>query len=149
MRVSRGDFLKLCATALVGVGADVRTSLAGDLLIGDAASDSRPSNPAARFDWAHASAALFEPHVDSTFRARGDDGKDEPLRLARVIRLPFTPGVEQFSLVFHARSSPALQGIHTLRHATLGEFAVYIAPVGAAQDPHACEACFSRLTGRQ
>jgi len=147
VNVSRGDFLKLCATALVGLSADLPSSLGGGVLHAAAARDVTPVDHGARFEWARASASLFEPHVDSIFDAHDENGGVERLRLSRVVRRP-APGLEQFSLLFDGTAGRAVHGIVTLRHATLGEFAVYVAPVGAAGDRGTCEACFSRYLGR-
>jgi hypothetical protein len=148
VRVSRGDFLKVCATALVGARAAVRDAVGGGVVHAAAEIMTAPAAPARPFDWTHASAALFQPHVDSVFTARDASGRRERLRLVQVVRHAASPGLEQFSLVFQAPADGACHGICTLHHAGLGEFDLFIAPVGASRDRRTYEACFGRYLQR-
>jgi hypothetical protein len=92
-----------------------------------------------------ASAALFQPYLDTTFAARSSDGTRLPLVLARVTEQPITPNVEQFSLSFHARAGTRLpSGTHAFQHPALGAFDLFISPVGASAERTVYEACFSR-----
>jgi hypothetical protein len=94
----------------------------------------------------HASAALFQPHLDTTFAVRTNDGTRLPVVLKRVTEQPITHNVEQFSLSFHALpGAPVLHGTHTFQHAALGAFDLFVAPVGAGgAERTVYEACFSR-----
>jgi hypothetical protein len=59
--------------------------------------------------------------------------------------------VEQFSLTFRGPTerSPD-EGMHRVRHAQLGEFDLFIAPVGGPPGERSTyEACFSRLTSQE
>lgn len=78
-------------------------------------------------------AASFDPHRDSIFRAAvGDD--DVELRLAAVDRLPAHPGAprrESFSLIFSGPPErPLGQRIHRLRHVVLGDLEIFLVPIG-------------------
>ena len=87
-----------------------------------------------------ARAADFQPHLNTVFTVNG-----APLRLVRVTERPTQHGVEQFSIVFQGATGSSLeQGIHTLRHPTLGRFDLFIAAIGAPAGVVTYEACFSR-----
>ncbi len=94
----------------------------------------------------HASAALFLPHLHTTFTARATEGTRVPIFLARVSERPLAQGVQQFSLTFHAPpGAPALNGTSAFRHPILGEFDLFIVRVGAGSPCRTVyEACFSR-----
>ena len=94
----------------------------------------------------HASAALFLPHLHTTFTVRATEGTRVPIFLARVSERPLAQGVQQFSLTFHAPpGAPALNGTSAFRHPILGEFDLFIVRVGAGSPCRTVyEACFSR-----
>ena len=152
MKISRAGFLKVCAAAVVGAGAHVQ-SLVGDTLLQPAAGG-RPIAGAAlqagagRFDWTRASAGLFRPHVNTSFSTLSEDGSPTTLVLDRVDEHPCRPGIEQFSLVFHGTPAAVGYGIYTVRHAALGEFDIFLAPVRARGDRASYEACVSRHVTR-
>ena len=149
MDVSRGDFLKLCAAALVGVSADVRTPWDTAVVHAAAGMTAAPSAAApAPFDWSRASAAFFRPHVSTVFTARQGDGPPHALRLGRIIERMSGPGMQQFSLLFDGPAADALHGTCAISHAVLGDFDLFLAPVRAAHRRVAAEACFSRLPER-
>lgn len=92
-----------------------------------------------------ASAALFQPYLDTMFDVRTNEGTRLPLVLSRVTEQPVTRDVEQFSLSFHARGGATLpSGTHAFQHPALGAFYLFIAPVGASIERTEYEACFSR-----
>ena len=143
MTVSRGSFLKICGAAvaaLLGSPVDVRSILT----LGG-----RPSAAAivgGTQNLQDACASLFREHLHTTFTIRSGGGAGTPLVLARVTeRLPGT-GVEQFSLIFRGPGGAAIpEGTHLLRHAALGDFDLFIAPIGASSVWRSVyEACFSR-----
>lgn len=142
MKVTRAGFLRVCATAIVGLGADVPSLFGG--VVHAAADAGVPPVAAASFDWPTASAALFQPHVNTAFTAGTADGASLSLVLERVIEHACAPDFEQFSLVFHASTAAAADAVHTIRHATLGEFDAFIAPIGPRRGGAAYEICFNR-----
>jgi len=140
VKVSRADFLKVCAGALVGAGTGARSPFADAVLYATA--------PAARFDWTSVSAALFRPHVNTRFTLRTSEGSTQTLVLDRIAERSCGGGFEQLSLVFRSASSGAADGIHTIRHSTLGEFDAFVARIGAPRDrAHFYEICFTRRQG--
>jgi hypothetical protein len=94
----------------------------------------------------YANAVLFLPHLHTHFTVPSNEGACVPLVLARVTERPVTQGVEQFSLGFYAPAGAApLHGTHAIQHHVLGEFDLFIAPVGGkSADRTVYEACFSR-----
>jgi hypothetical protein len=145
VRVSRASFLKVCAAGLVGAGAHA-PSLFGDVVLQAAAVGALPV--AAGFDWTRASAALFRPHVATSFTTRSEDGSRTTLVLDRVDEHPCRADIEQFSLLFHGTTAAVGYGVHTVRHAALGEFDMFLAPVRGRGDRGSYEACVSRYVGR-
>lgn len=144
MTLSRGQFLKICGTALLGGRVDAWPGLAGFLAGGDAAApvDSMPG----RLRVQDACASQFRPHLNTTFAAGSADGVPLRLVLAHITEQPITGGVEQFSLIFHGPpAAPVAHGIQTFRHPVLGDFDLFIAPVGRPNVRRTVyEACFSR-----
>jgi len=146
VKVSRGEFLALCGAAVLGAGVDA-SPLAG-AAIGPAAT--ADAGPPARFLWEDASGALFRPHVNSPFSVRTALGARLPLVLADVVERPIDSHVQQFSLTFHGPSGAALpDGIHSFQHSALGEFDLFVVPVGVPNARQTVyEACFSRHVER-
>jgi hypothetical protein len=146
VKVSRASFLKVCAAAVVGAGAHAQ-SLLGDVVLQAATASALPS-AAGSFDWTRASAALFRPHVTTSFSTLGEDGSPTTLVLDRVDERPCRPDIEQFSLIFHGPAAAVGYGVYTVRHAALGEFDIFLSPVRASADRASYEACVSRHVGR-
>jgi hypothetical protein len=152
VKISRAGFLKVCAAAIVGAGAHAQ-SLVGDALLQPAACEqpvAGGAQPAAAgtFDWTRASAALFRPHLTTSFSTRSEDGSPTTLVLDRVIEHRCRPDIEQFSLLFHSTAAAVGDGVHTVRHTALGEFDMFLALVRGQGDRVTYEACFSRHAGR-
>lgn len=141
--LSRKGFLKMCGLALLGAGLDVRLLEAA---IGSTADASGPGAAAAGFRLQDATAAHFREHLDTPFHVRSQGGASVPLRLARVDERPATRNVEQFALIFHAPPGRALPDtIHRFHHQGLGDFDLFIVPVGVADARRTVyQACFSR-----
>jgi hypothetical protein len=146
VKVSRASFLRVCAAACVGAGAHAQ-SLLGDVVLEAAAGGVLPA-AAGRFDWTRASASLFRPHVATSFSTRSEDGSPTTLVLDRVDESPCGPDIEQFSLLFTGTAAAVGYGVYTVRHAALGEFDMFLAPVRGRGDRGSYEACFSRHVGR-
>ncbi len=147
MNVSRGGFLKLCGAAALGWHVDASPLLgvaAGPFAAAEAGA------PLERLRLQHARAALFRPHLNTTFTVRTPEGTHRRLVLARVIEQPISNQVEQFSLIFHGTPGLAvLDGTHAFLHPALGDFDLFIAPVGGSNAQRTVyEACFSRHVSR-
>jgi hypothetical protein len=147
MRVSRATFLKAFGTAIVGAGVDARTLLASAAGLSNV---SAPSS-AGPFRLHDARAAIFQPHANTPFAVRSADGARVRMVLAKVAERPITKNVEQFSLIFHAPAGTTLpQGTHAFHHQALGEFDLFIVPVGAPNGRRTVyQACFSRHSTRR
>lgn len=148
MRVSRSTFLKAFGAAIVGAGVDART------LVASAAGLSNvPELPRAggRFGLLDAEAGHFRPHLNTSFAVRSTDGASARLVLAEVAERPLTRNVEQFSLIFHAPVATTVpQGIHAFHHQALGDFDLFIVPIGAPNGRRTVyQACFSRHSTRR
>jgi len=144
VKVSRGDFLALCGAAILGAGVDASPLAAAVIGTADA------GRPGARFRWEDASGALFRPHVNSPFSVGTAFGARLPLVLAHVAERPIDNHVQQFSLTFHGPAGAALpDGIHSFQHAALGDFDLFIVPIGVPNGRRTVyEACFSRHVER-
>jgi hypothetical protein len=151
VKISRAGFLKVCAAAVVGAGAHAQ-SLVGDVLLqpaegGQPAAGGALPAAAGTFDWTRASAALFRPHVTTSFSTLSEAGSPTTLVLDRVVEHPCRPDIEQFSLIFHGPAAAPVDGVCAVRHAALGEFDIFLAPVRGSGDRINYEACFSRHAG--
>ena len=74
----------------------------------------------------------FEPHVGHAFTATPSlGGEPLELELTSVVESPHArPDHPAFSLFFKAASDPLEQQIFTLAHDGLGEFDLFLVPVG-------------------
>jgi len=143
MTVSRGTFLKVLGAAMVGVRVDARAvlaSAAGTTIL------SEPPRADGRFRLLDADAGRFQPHLDTSFDVRTAEGTRARLVLAKVVECPLTRNVAQFSLIFHAPAGTTVpQGTHAVHHQVLGDFDLFIVPIGAADVRRTVyQACFSR-----
>ena len=143
MRVSRATFLKALGAAAIGAGVGGRT-----LLASAAGLSNVPELPRAggRFGLLDAEAGHFRPHLNTSFAVRSADGAPGRLVLVEVAERPITRDVEQFSLIFHAPAATAVpQGTHAVHHHVLGDFDLFIVPIGAPNGRRTVyQACFSR-----
>jgi hypothetical protein len=146
-KVSRGSFLKICGqivgAALLGSPVDAGSLLT---LAGTPLAAAEPAVPRGRFRLQDATAPLFRQYLNASFAVRSADGIRARLVLVKVIELPVTRNVEQFSLMFHAPSATVVRdGMHAFRHPALGDFTMFIAPVGGPDPRRAVyQACFTR-----
>lgn len=68
------------------------------------------------------------------------------LRVSRVTESPAVPGIHQFAIVFHGPADTLLgQGTYHLVHPELGDFAVFMTPVGRTSSDVEYEACFTHV----
>lgn len=143
LKVSRGTFLRSCGMALLGAGLDVPPLSAAAAVFSP---ESDVISRAGAFQLHDAAARVFLPHLHTSFAVRAADGTHAPFVLAHVVERPVTKNVEQFSLIFHAPAGTTIaDGTHAFRHPTLGDFSLFIVPVGAPDSRRRqYEACFSR-----
>jgi hypothetical protein len=107
---------------------------------------SEPSGHGGPFRLQDATAQLFLQHLNTPFAVRSADGTRARFVLAEVIERPVSRDVEQFSLIFHAPAGAAVRdGTHAFQHPALGEFNLFIVPVGASSLRRTVyQACFGR-----
>ena len=92
---------------------------------------------------------IFAPHVGSSFRVHAGDSALE-LTLVEVSDVRVSPRAEVFSLEFHGpAASPLPQAEYQFDHPIVGEFALFIVPVGRDDDALHYEAVFNRLRPRE
>ena len=154
MNVSRVAFLKAFGTVLVGIGVDARALVDAAIVQGSPPATVEPSSLAigrqrGRLRLDDATAALFLPHLHTEFVMRCPGGERAQMSLAEVFERPLTRNVEQFSLIFHmfhtidGEAFP--DGMFAIRHPTLGDFDLFMVPVGAPKGRcRVYQACFSR-----
>ena len=125
--ISRTQFLKQCAIALLAVFVDPGTALL--------------RKPRQRFP----SADSFSAHVNETFVVETASARERVI-LKNVARRPRSRHVEQFSLVFHGAHDLRIgDGMYRLHHPSLGTLELFIAAIGMPNNRRsAYEACFSR-----
>jgi hypothetical protein len=141
LSISRSAFLRLCGSALVGAGVDVRVA---EALMADGRSAIHRMSGG--FDLKDATASAFLPHVHTVFRLISASGDRVRVTLAEVAERPVSRNVAQFSLIFHAPRGRALpDGIHAFEHPSLGAFDLFVTRVGAGKRRTVYQACFSRL----
>jgi hypothetical protein len=88
-------------------------------------------------------AADFEPLIDTEFRRVSDDGHEASLRLVEVGRRD-RRWREGFVLLFRDAGEIGLaQGVHPLRHETLGELEIFLVPVARSENGWEYEAVFT------
>lgn len=69
-----------------------------------------------------------------------------PLGVRSVTESQGEPGTHQFSILFRGPADSFLpQGTYQLRHAELGDFAVFMAPTARVSGGFVYEACFSHV----
>jgi hypothetical protein len=87
----------------------------------------------------------FEPLIGSEFRRTADDGYETSLRLVEVNRRERRwEDREGFALLFRDPGEICLpQGLHLLRHETLGELEIFLVPVARTDAGWEHEAVFT------
>lgn len=149
MRVSRATFLKALATAMLGSRVDARALFA--VAQAPPAVPSESAGPIGRFRVQDAEPRHFRAHLKTSFAVRSPEGTRVGMVLAEVSERPVTRDVEQFSLIFHAPAGTTVpNGIHAFQHAVLGDFDLFIVPIGMATGQCTVyQACFSSYSTRR
>jgi hypothetical protein len=143
VKVSRVTFLRSCGMALLGAGVDVRALTGAAAVLSHEPAATRH---AGQLQLQHATALLFLPHVNTSFTVRSAAGISARFVLEQVVERAITKNVEQFSLIFRGPDATAVpDGTHAVRHPSLGDFNLFIVPVGASHGRRPLyQACFSR-----
>ena len=88
----------------------------------------------------------FFQNLNSEFKLLAANALPLPLRLAEVTEHNAGPKVEQFSLFFVGPKAPLLQqGIYRLQHEKLGEFDLFLVPLGIDNEGARYECAFNRF----
>ena len=89
---------------------------------------------------------MLADYVGAEFDVLDDPSRVLRLTLTNVVEHVKTEHQEVFSLFFHGPSDPFVpQGIHKLKHSALGEFELFLVPVGRDKDGFEYEAAFNNL----
>lgn len=89
---------------------------------------------------------MFSECVHSKFEIMENAAPVCVLELSEVVERIKTPRQESFSLMFRGPLTPFVpQGTRILRHAELGEMAIFLVPVGQEKDGFQYEAVFNKL----
>jgi hypothetical protein len=84
----------------------------------------------------------FVPYLHTRFQVAGEDSCEIELTGATDLS---NAGLEQFSLVFTGQASPWLpQSMYQLIHPQMGEFELFLVPIGPDSAGMRYEAAFSR-----
>lgn len=89
---------------------------------------------------------MFAESVNTKFRVDTTQSEAVEVELVQLIEGVSTPTHEQFSLMFHGPQTHFLpQMTYHVEHDRLGEFDLFLVPVGRAQDGFQYEAVFNRF----
>jgi hypothetical protein len=90
--------------------------------------------------------ALFSEHVNTTFRVILDDSNSIEVKMIELSELLLSPHQERFSVLFKGPKEPFLaQGTRHFVHDQMGDFDLFIVPIGADDGSVTYEATFNRL----
>jgi len=95
---------------------------------------------------AEATAGDFLPHLATGFTVMSGPDRVAILELREATELAPGEGGRRppFSLIFFGPTDPALQqGIYALSHAELGDFEIFLVPVGANRESRRYQAIFN------
>jgi len=88
----------------------------------------------------------FAKHLNSTFRIRIAESQTVESQLTEVSELLLSPKQERFSLVFRTSNDFFLgQGQRPFEHDVIGEFELFLVPIGRDDNGTDYEAIFNRL----
>lgn len=88
----------------------------------------------------------FTEHIDSTFKARLEDGQVFDFHLFKLESTISNKVQEAFSLLFRAPlETPPFQNMFHLSHESLGEMDLFLVPVKKKDDCLIFEAVFNKL----
>ena len=89
---------------------------------------------------------MLAEHVSTQFDVVDDPSRACCLTLTSIATHAKTDRQEIFSLFFHGPADPFIpQGIHKLKHRSLGELELFLVPIGRDKDGFQYEAAFNNL----
>ena len=88
----------------------------------------------------------FAAQLSKTFRVQIDETNTMDLVLADVSELKSSARQEQFAIVFHGPLEVFLgQGLRQFEHDEMGQFNLFLVPIGKDDNSYSYEAVFNRL----
>lgn len=144
MRLTRGEFVRSLAVS-------ASAAVAGIFSVGSqqqAMADKTISNAdRIRQMFDKLSKDSFSVHVDSVFKICDQQSPTFiEATLVEVTDGVSSSEVEQFSILFHGPAEPMLpQQTYTIEHPQMGNFDLFLVPIGADQEKVQYEAVFNRL----
>ena len=88
----------------------------------------------------------FAAQLNKKFRVQIDEANAVDLVLAEVSELKSSPRQEQFSIIFRGPLETFLgQGLRQVNQDEMGEFDLFLVPIGRDDDSYSYEAVFNRL----
>lgn len=145
-RTSRAGLLKLGAAAalVLGVGPAAK-AVAGNGKPAAESTDAAPAGGGSVRGPGYLRLATYVPLVGSTFRIHRSPARPLSVKLVSATRLPSEAG-ESFSLIFRGHGNAKLgQETYTLEHPRLGEFPLFLVPVGAPVKGQDFQAVVNRI----
>jgi len=94
----------------------------------------------------HLTKSMFEENVNTKFWLLGDDSETYAMDLIELTNGYSTPRQEQFSLRFRGdRNKVFPQRIYPMKHDSMGDFDLFLVPIGRDDSGTFYEAVFNRL----
>ena len=94
----------------------------------------------------HLDHKVFSRNLGTTFRISLDDSNTIDAELSKVTELYLSANQERFAVVFRGPKEPVLsQGTYSFTHEQMGEFSLFIVPMGQDDGGTSYEAVFNRL----
>lgn len=88
----------------------------------------------------------FAAQLNTKFRVQVDEANAIDLVLSEVSELKTSPRQEQFSIVFQGPLEAFLgQGGRQFEHEEMGDFSLFLVPIGQDENGYQYEAVFNRL----
>ena len=137
MKLSRGEFLTACGSALLGAALEARAANAELFDPGDSRQDIAGDE--------------MRRHVNTAFLVLTPGGGTQRLLLTQVDDHTIDGRIEQFSAVFRGNSDAMLaDGTYRFEHPAFAHLDLFIVAVGTPNGSRVCyEACFTRFSGRE
>jgi hypothetical protein len=145
-RTSRAGLLKLGAAAafVLGAGPAAR-AVAGNNKPAANTDAATPASGGSVRSPHYLRLSTYVPLVGSAFRIHRSQARPLSVKLVSATRLPSEAG-ESFSLIFRAHGNAKLgQETYTLEHPRLGEFPLFLVPVGAPLKGQDFQAVVNRI----
>jgi hypothetical protein len=142
--MSRTGLLKLGAAAAVMLGAGPAARAVASGTVAESDGGTVATGRSVRSP-RHLRLATYVPLVGSTFRIRRSQSSSLQVKLVSATRLPSEVG-ESFSLIFRGHGNAKLgQETYTIGHPRLGEFPLFLVPVGPARRGQDFQAIVNRI----